>query len=213
LTPGTLLLRGRRVAVELGSGSRTMVLFERRSGEDRRTERRINEDGGAGPGQGVSEDARWPLSFEDGVDGPRPRDPWAALVLRSIRDYSLGRPDLAQSAWDDAITWRVEAEGPTPADAGAQAIHAYHRRLLAETDGSFSQLLRSLACSGGPIVEAHVRTTASRPGRTLDQPSLVVFELADMRIRAVTEIPGDRASWEAFWADRVEPSGPRDPQR
>src|SRR5215218_5388560 len=127
LTPGTLLLRGRRVAVELGSGSRIMVLFERRSGEDRRTERRINEDGGAGPAKG-SEDARWPLSFEDGVDGPRPRDPWAALVLRSIRDYSLGRPDLAQSAWDDAITWRVEADGPTPADAGAQAIHAYHRR-------------------------------------------------------------------------------------
>ena len=56
-------------------------------------------------------------------------------------------------------------------------------------------------CSNGPIVEAHVRTTATRGDRNLDIPTLIVFELSAMRICQVTEIPGDVAAWEAFLAD------------
>ena len=53
----------------------------------------------------------------------------------------------------------------------------------------------------GPIVEAHVRTTAMRGERALDIPTLLVFELSSLRIRRVTEIPGDLPTWDAFWDD------------
>jgi hypothetical protein len=64
-----------------------------------------------------------------------------------------------------------------------------------------TQEIVSIEASGGPIVEAHVRTTAIRGARRLDIPTLLVFELGCLRIRRVTEIPGDLASWNAFWDD------------
>jgi hypothetical protein len=167
---------------------------ERRSGDDRRA-----DSGMADPaGGGVPTVARWPLVTAPGYDDTHPRDPWVSVVHRSICDYRAGRTDSARQAWDDRITWRVD--GGVPA-IGAEGVFLHHRQLGALTDGTFRQNLVSLEGSGGPIVEAHVRTTATRNGRTLDIPTLIVFELAAMRIRQVTEIPGDQAAWDAFWSD------------
>ena len=57
----------------------------------------------------------------------------------------------------------------------------------------------TIEASRGPIVEAHVRTTARRGNRELDMPTLLVFELSCLRILRVTEIPGDIPEWDAFW--------------
>jgi hypothetical protein len=165
-------------------------LTDRRSGRDRRLDE-VAESG-------TPTVARWPLVVRPDFEDLHPRDPWASVVHRSIADYRAGRTDDAARAWDDQITWRVD--GGVPA-LGAEAVFAFHRQLQRLTDGSFSQALVSIEGSGGPIVDAHVRTTATRHGRTLDVPSLIVFELVAMRIRRVTEIPGDQAAWDAFWGD------------
>jgi hypothetical protein len=113
-----------------------------------------------------------------------------------VADYRAGRCDAARQAWDERIIWRVDGG---VSFIGPEGVFTYHLQVAALTDDTFRQKLVSLEASGGPIVEAHVRTTAQRQGRTLDIPTLIVFELAAMRIRHVTEIPGDQAAWDAFW--------------
>ena len=167
--------------------------IDRRSGTDRRRDAGSDE-----PSAGTALIGRWPLVVGSGFDAARPHDPWVAIVHRSIADYRAGRFEAARQCWDERISWVVPGREIT---VGPEAILERHRRLEEATDGTFRQALVSLDGSSGPIVEAHVRTAARRAGRTLDIPSLIVFELAAMRIRNVTEIPGDQAAWDSFWAD------------
>jgi hypothetical protein len=159
------------------------------------------------PGQGESGRrvsptiARWPLVVADRFEQTGRVDSWVAIVRESIADYRAGRADRASRHWDDEIAWRVAGRLPEPGEwVGPEQVFDYHRLMEELTGGSFRQQLVSLEASGGPIVAAHLRTTASRAGRRLGIPSLAVFELSGCRIRAVTEIPGDREAWRSFWA-------------
>jgi hypothetical protein len=190
---------------------------DRRSGTDRRsdpgTPARRAEDR---PPEAAP--ARWPLIVGPDFATSRARDPWVGVVQLSMSDYRAGRLEEAKRSWDERIVWQVAGvapwiqpdqtpgaipaagAGPFPGVRGAEGVFAHHRALHDLTDGTYRQTLVSLEGSGGPIVEAHVRTTASRTGRLLDIPTLLVFELGALRIRQVTEIPGDQAAWNRFWA-------------
>jgi ketosteroid isomerase-like protein len=143
---------------------------------------------------------RWPLDIDDAHDIRQPRDPWTALVRSAMEAYRTGRQDRLREVWDPEIVWRVEGRTPPSGEyVGPDAITAYHLDLARRTDGSFRQRLIAVAASGGPIVEAHLRTFAERRGQRLDIPTLLVFEIGGARLRRLTEIPGDRAAWDAFW--------------
>jgi hypothetical protein len=145
--------------------------------------------------------AHWPLEVDEVIERPN-RDPWISIVRQSIDDYRLGRPDRASHAWDAAIIWRVTGHGPVgPEQHGPAQIFRYHRLLARLTRGTFRQRLLALEGSRGPVVEAHLRTTAARADKRLDIPTLIVFELAGPVIRRITEIPGDQAAWATFWTD------------
>ena len=177
------------------SGLKTAVAAERRAiGSPRR---RRDDPGGPQPVM-----ARWPLEIGHGFELAHPHDPWVAIVHQSIADYAAGQADRASHAWHDEIIWCVSGAGPLSAEwVGPEEIFSYHSALERLSGGTFRQSLVSLEASGGPIVEAHVRTTATRPGRSLDIPTLLVFELAGGRLRRVTEIAGDLAAWDGFWTD------------
>jgi ketosteroid isomerase-like protein len=146
--------------------------------------------------------ARWPLEVDDDFERWHPVDPWVALVKECLSAYRVGHADRAREAWADDIVWRVIGGGPWPGELrGAQSIFDYHRDLERRTAGAFRQHVVALQSSGGPVVEAHLRTTAARSGRRIEIPTLVVFEIADGQITQVTEIPGDQASWDTFWSD------------
>ena len=140
-----------------------------------------------------------PLQIDASPRARRSSDPWVAMVSASLVEYAAGRTDRAIASWDDGITWEVRAARTSTAAIGPRAVLDYHGDLLARTDGTFRQHLVSLEASGGPVVAAHVRTIASRGGRSLDMPSLLVFEVARGRIWRVTEIHGDPVAWHAFW--------------
>jgi hypothetical protein len=144
--------------------------------------------------------ARWPLEADE--DLARPCGDAAMSVVRSsLLDYRSGRADAASRAWDDGIEWTVRGSAPFPAEwNGPDGVFAYHARLAELSGGTYRQRLIALEGNRGPMVTAYLRTTASRAGRELDIPSLAVFELAAGRIRRVTELPGDLAAWESFWA-------------
>lgn len=146
--------------------------------------------------------ARWPLDVDDDFHRAMPSDPFVAIVRESIGSYRQGDCDIARRTWADDITWTIDADGPFGGRwIGPDAIFDLHRGLEERSGGTFRQRLLGLVASGGPIVEAHVRTSASRDGARLDQPALLVFEVGAGRLRRVIEIPGDRAAWGGFWSD------------
>ncbi|HET9456953.1 MAG TPA: hypothetical protein VFO78_06405 [Candidatus Limnocylindrales bacterium] len=168
-------------------------------GQERRTtvHRRRRGD----PGGPVPTIARWPLDVGADIERARPRDPWVQLVRDSIGLYRSGQADRASRTWSDEISWMVDARGPMAGVwEGADAVFDYHRRLGRESRGTFRQHLIALEASGGPVVQAHLRTTAVRKEQRLDQPTLIVFELSGGRLGRVVEIPGDPDAWERFWS-------------
>jgi ketosteroid isomerase-like protein len=144
---------------------------------------------------------RWPLDVES-VQRLIPSDPYVAIVRVSVLDYAAGRSDIAQTVWADHIVWRVRGDGRLSGEyRGAEAIFDYHRRIQALTGGTFHQVLVAFQTSGGPVVDAHLRTVASRRDRTLSISTRLVFEIAAGRVQTVTEFPGDQEAWEGFWRD------------
>ena len=178
----------------------TDQLIDRRSGEDRRRD----DDPAAGGVSAADPIAAWHLTIPPDLADARCADPWLQVVHRSLLAELDGEHEEVSRGWDDSVTWELTGPDPTT-DAGphvgATAIIRYHRELARRSDWTFTQELVSLEGGRGPIVEAHLRTTATRTGRTLDTPTLLVFELASLRVRKVTEIPGDLKAWEAFWRD------------
>ena len=177
---------------------------ERRSGNERRRPDDESEAPSAAIAPAEDPIAAWPLVVPAPLRDVRCLDPWCQVVHRSLVDAFDGDHASAGRAWDDGVSWHVSGPDPTagvlPA-VGGRAVRGYHAKLEARTAGTFRQELILLEAGRGPIVEAHARTTARRGERLLDIPTLLVFELASLRIRRVTEIPGDVAAWETFWRD------------
>lgn len=173
-------------------------LMERRSGIERR---RTPRDAA---GRAVIDPIlAWNLEVPDSLKQVRCRDPWAQVVQQSLIDEHDGAHEDAGRAWDLRAIWELTGRDPTglgPA-VGAEGIASFHRELGRRTDWTIGQEIATIEASRGPIVQAHVRTTARRGDRTLDMPTLLVFELSCLRIQRVTEIPGDLPDWDAFWAD------------
>ena len=172
----------------------TPSMLDRRSGNERRqgsSEAPVDASAVLAP----------PFVLAPELEGVHPRDPWVSVVARSIDEYCAGRVEELVGTWDESLIWRVVASWPSQDRAGATEVFAWHRAAHDATGGTFRQEILALDGSGGPIVVAHVRTTATRGGRRLETPSMLTFELVAMRIRRVTEIPGDAAGWDRFWAD------------
>ena len=145
--------------------------------------------------------ARWPLDLEPGAGVSPASDAAVAVVRRSLENYRAGRADRASRTWDDEITWAVRSGPPAGGQwVGAEGVFAYHALLERLSQGTFRQRLIALEGSRGSIVDAYLRTTATRRGRRLDIPTLAVFELSGGCVFRVTEVPGDNDAWEAFWA-------------
>jgi hypothetical protein len=153
------------------------------------------------PGGPVPTIAHWPVDVGDVLEGRFGRNPWTAIVRDIIEDYRTGQADRASRLWADSIAWTIDAHGPFGGTfVGAEAVFDYHRRLERASRGTFRQRLLALESSGGPIVDAHLRTTASRGADRLELPTLIVFEFTGGLLGKVTEIPGDPAVWGRFWS-------------
>jgi hypothetical protein len=145
--------------------------------------------------------ASWPLEIDDSFVGPAELDPWESIVRRAIDDLRFGRLEEAATTWHPDAVWHVRCDPHHRQElAGPEAVLDHHRELAAQTAQTFHQRLLGLVGSAGPIVTAYVRTLARRGRRSLDQPTLITFELAGGRIRSVTEMPGDVPAWCRFWA-------------
>lgn len=151
----------------------------------------------------VARDAgTWPLDLDERLTRGSYADPAVAIVRHAMVAGRGGDAGRWASPWHEEVTWRVV--GSTPFNdtwTGLDGILDYRRLLARLSDDTFRQRLIGLEGSQGAKVAAYLRTTATRLGRRLDIPTLIDFELAEGRIRTVTELPGDRVAWERFWSD------------
>jgi hypothetical protein len=139
----------------------------------------------------------WAFDADDRVGRAPLADPWMGIV----RD-ALNRGRLDDPAWSETVAWHVVGGGPlSGVHRGTAAVAAYRRRLTELSEGTYRQRLVALQGSGGPVVTAHLRSVGRRGERRLDVPSLLVVEVVRQRIERLTELPGDQAAWDAFWAD------------
>ena len=154
-------------------------------------------------GKGVGTFSAWPLEAVDNYPAPaRDTDPWVRLVREGIELYRTGRSESARQMWADDIVWSVAGDGPVSGQhIGADAIFGYHTRLSRLAGGEFRQRLLAIEGSGGPVVTAYLWTQARRGDDVHEIPTLVFFEVSRMRVRRVTEMPGDQAAWDRFWSD------------
>lgn len=179
--------RGRRLDDDPSASGGVALIQHRRRRDD--------------PDGPMPNDARWPLELDPEFRSFTRRDPFVDIVRETISSYADGLSERARRHWHDEIVWRVPGSHPPSGEhVGADAIFDYHRELERLTNGTFRQRLLSLEGSQGPLIEAYLRTTARRGERRLDIPTLVIFELQFGDVRVVSELPGDQAEWDEFWA-------------
>lgn len=144
----------------------------------------------------------WPLELDERLATSSYADPAVAIVRHAMVADRGADADRWASPWHEDVTWRVVGSTAfSDTWAGRDGILDYRRLLGRLSDGTFRQRLIGLEGSGGATVAAYLRTTATRLDRRLDIPTLIDFELAEGRIRMVTELPGDRVAWDRFWSD------------
>ncbi len=139
----------------------------------------------------------WPLVVDRDPGAEIAGDGWAATVVRAIHGLRAGgrQPDV----WADDASWIVRAAGHADRLGAPDGVRDHHAALRDASGGTFRQRLVSLEPSQSPIVSVYVRTVATRGDARLDQPALLVFEVAHGRVRRVTELPGDPVAWCRFW--------------
>jgi hypothetical protein len=172
--------------------------LDRRSGLDRRG---LGVTAPGADSTGLDAALAPPFTIGPALEQARLRDPWATVAARGLANYRDRRLDDLTRCWNERLVWHVVGSWPGSDQTTLEGLFDYHRRLRADTNGTFRQEVVAVDASGGPIVVAHLRTTARRGDQVLDTPTLLTFELVGMRVHRVTEIPGDRADWESFWGD------------
>lgn len=144
----------------------------------------------------------WPLELDERLPKGSYADPAVALVRHAMLADRGRHDEGSMSPWHEDVTWRVLGS-TTFRDpwTGRGGILDYRRLLARLSDDTFRQRLIGLEGSQGATVAAYLRTTATRLDRRLAIPTLLIFELGEGRIRAVTETPGDLVAWDRFWSD------------
>lgn len=99
----------------------------------------------------------------------------------------------------DAV-WHSEPMGIFAGDYhGRDAIFAMFAQLGQETTGTFRSHPTAVAASNDKVF-VQTNATGDRHGRRLNTNEVLVFTLADGRVREVRLYQGDSAQTAAFWA-------------
>lgn len=111
------------------------------------------------------------------------------------RDVAAIRDALAEDA-----VWRFPGRSLLSGEhRGHAAIFAFLARVGQLTDGTFSLELEDVVANDERAV-ALFRGRGQRGGRTLDNPTCLVIELAGGRATRISEFVWDLPSVDAFWA-------------
>ncbi len=115
---------------------------------------------------------------------------------------AFGALDMATltELFDADMVWRGEPTGILSGDyKGRDAVFAMFAQVGQETDGTFRTMPTTMAGAGDRVF-VQLTVTGDRKGRKLNAGEVLVFTLADGRVREVCLYQADHAQSAAFWA-------------
>jgi ketosteroid isomerase-like protein len=121
-------------------------------------------------------------------------------VQKGFEAFAAGDMATLGELFDANAAWRSVPIGILAGNYdGRDAIFAMFAQVFQETAGTFRSVPTTMAASGDKVfVECDV--TGDRKGRKLNAGEVLVFTLADGRVREVRLFQEDPAQSEAFWA-------------
>ena len=113
--------------------------------------------------------------------------------------FGNGDLETVDELMDDDIVWHVSGHSPMSGDyEGKEAVMGYFGRLMQETGGTFKNDIHDMLANDEHGV-ALVNVTASRGGKSIDQPSVNVFHMKDGKMTEFWAFTEDPTEWDAFW--------------
>lgn len=124
----------------------------------------------------------------------------ATLVRRGFEAFSTGDMAALDQLFHPAATWSAPPVGVLGGDqTGRDAIFAMFGTLGRETNGSF-KVVPSTFASAGDQVFVRATATGTRNGKTIASDEVLIFTLADGKVRDVRFYMFDYPGNVAFWS-------------
>jgi ketosteroid isomerase-like protein len=122
------------------------------------------------------------------------------LVRDGFRAFAAGDMAALGGLFDANAAWHSQPTGILIGEyQGRDAIFAMFGKLHQETAGTFRSTPIAMAATGDKVF-VQTETTGERHGRSLRGGEVLVFTVADGRVREVRIFTGDYAALQTFWA-------------
>jgi len=138
-------------------------------------------------------------SIKGSVDSASTEDQNIGLVRRGYDAFASGNMTILIELFQADATWCVPAMGIFAGNyAGRDAILEFFAQTQKEADGTFRAIPGIIAATGDRVF-VQQQMSGKRQGRVLDTSAVVVFTIANGRVREVNEYYADYPASAAFW--------------
>jgi uncharacterized protein len=122
------------------------------------------------------------------------------LVRRGYAAFQSGDMDTMHKILAADVVWHAIGQGAQAGDfSGVETVIAEFGRLFQQSGGSFRVEVDEIL-EGEHSVVVLARSSASREGRTLDQPYVHIFHFRGDQVSEAWVVNYDQATADAFWA-------------
>jgi uncharacterized protein len=122
-----------------------------------------------------------------------------AIITHGFEAFAAGNLAALTEVFDAKATWHGEPAGILKSEyQGRDAIFAMFGQLHQETAGTFSTKPVTIAAADDKVF-VQTDVSGERKGRKLHDSQVVVFTLADGRVREVHIYPENYPAAAAFW--------------
>ena len=123
-----------------------------------------------------------------------------ARIRKGFEAFAVADMATLGELFDANAVWHSESVGILSGNyVGRDAIFAMFAQLGQETAGTFRSVPTTMAASGDKVF-VQCKVSGDRQGRTLNAGEVIVFTLADGRVREVHLYSEDHGQNVTFWA-------------
>lgn len=121
-------------------------------------------------------------------------------VRRGYEAFAQGDMDTLRTILTADVAWHAPGQGARSGDfQGIDSVIAEFGRLFQDSGGSFRVEVNEML-EGEKSVVVLARASASREGRTLDEPYAHIFQFRGDQVSEAWVVNYDQAVTDAFWS-------------
>jgi uncharacterized protein len=124
----------------------------------------------------------------------------ADLVRRGYAAFQSGDMDTLRAILTGDVVWHAPGQGPPSGEfQGLENVIGEFGRLFQDSGGTFRVEITEIL-EGDESVVVLARSSASREGRTLDQPYVHIFHFRGDQVSEAWVVNYNQAESDAFWS-------------